>query len=98
MAEWERRNIRERTRSALEGKKRELKEKGFFISKEGKRIERLGRPERIIDWNRVDEYRSKGLSLSAVAKLMDFNYIWFLSKVRDHKFERATSSPSRVHS
>lgn len=88
VAEQERRNIKERTRTALEGKKKQLQNQGYFISRKGEKITRLGRPAREIDWKKVDEYVSKGISKSNIAKLMDFNYIWFLRKVQ----ERSPSS------
>ena len=81
VAEWERRNLKERTRNALEAKKMMIEKDGYFMSKKGRKVTRLGRPEREIDWKKVDEYVSKGISKSNIAKLMDFNYIWFLRKL-----------------
>lgn len=89
VAEWERSNLIERTRNALEAKKEELEKNGYFISKKGKKVTRLGRPEREIDWNKVREYRSKGLSWMGISKLMDFNYIWLLKKKNDLEGEEA---------
>ncbi len=85
LAERELEMLKERTRNALAAKKKMLKEQGYFISKKGRKITHLGRPAREIDWKKVDEYVSKGISKSNIAKLMDFNYIWFLRKINERR-------------
>lgn len=44
LAEYERELIVARTRNTLGRHKKEIKEKGFFVSKDGKRVNKLGRP------------------------------------------------------
>jgi putative DNA-invertase from lambdoid prophage Rac len=80
VADQELQVLRERTRNALAQKKAMLKEQGYFISRRGEKITHLGRKERIIEWDKVNEYLVKGLSYSAICKLMDYNYIWFIRK------------------
>ena len=41
-SDWERQRISERTRNTLEGYKRDIEEKGYFISKDGRKLTRLG--------------------------------------------------------
>ena len=77
-------NLRRRTREALDWKKGLIKDQGFFISSKGTRITKLGRPERVINWDQVQEYENKGISLSGIAKLLDLNYQWFLKKHKVH--------------
>jgi len=60
IAEWERENLSEPTKAGL-----------AQARDEGKHI---GRPFREINWRKVDEYRAKGLSWSAVSRVMDIPY------------------------
>ena len=73
-----------RTRNSLEAIKSEIKHQGFHIVRHGKnagkKIIRLGKPEREIDWKQVDEYRKQGISYSNICILMKYNYKWFLGK------------------
>lgn len=78
-------NLRRRTREALEWKKNQIKENGFFISSKGKEIRKLGRPERVIDWGQVQEYELKGISLSDISRILNLNYQWFLKKHKEHE-------------
>lgn len=60
VAERERGNLSERTKAGV------ARARG-----EGKHI---GRPFRDINWRKVDEYREKGLSWSAISRVMDIPY------------------------
>ncbi|MEM4066950.1 MAG: recombinase family protein [Candidatus Micrarchaeaceae archaeon] len=60
VAEREREMLIERTRNGLERAK-----------KEGKK---LGRPAREIDWKEVNKYREKGISYSAISRILDVPY------------------------
>ena len=60
VAERERENLNERTKAGV-----------ARARNEGKHI---GRPFREINWKRVDEYREKGLSWSAISRVMDIPY------------------------
>jgi len=68
----------ERTKEKLDLKKKELKENGFFISKDGKKITHLGRKKGVISKSKLDKYEddiinylSLGVSKSAICKLCD---------------------------
>lgn len=77
-----------RTRNSLEAIKEELREKGYHMVRKcpnaGKHITRLGKPEREIDWKRVDELKSQVMSYSNICILMKYNYKWFLEKKKKH--------------
>ncbi len=60
VAEREREMLIERTRNGLERAK-----------KEGKK---LGRPPKEINWKEVDKYREKGVSYSAISRILDIPY------------------------
>ncbi len=60
VAEREREMLIERTRNGLERAK-----------KEGKK---LGRPTKEIDWKDVEKYREKGISYSAISRILDIPY------------------------
>jgi len=60
IAEREREMLIERTKNGLERAK-----------KEGKR---LGRPAKDIEWKKVKEYREKGVSYSAISRILDIPY------------------------
>ena len=47
--------------------------------KEGKK---LGRPAREIDWKKVNEYRNKGISYSAISRILDVPYPTLIRKKR----------------
>lgn len=91
-ADQELKKLKQRTKDALDRKKKELEENGHFISNSGKRIEKLGRPEREIDWKTVNEYREKKVSYTAICKILDYNYGWFLRK----KKEMETPTPTEI--
>lgn len=87
-------NLRRRTREALDFKKDQIRAQGYFISSRGKKITKLGRPEKIIDWGQVQEYENKGISLSDISKLMDLNYQWFLKKRKVHYTQESLKTQS----
>ena len=60
MAEREREMLIERTKNGLERAK-----------KEGKK---LGRPAKEINWKEVEKYREKGVSYSAISRILDIPY------------------------
>jgi len=60
MAEREREMLIERTKNGLERAK-----------KEGKK---LGRPAKEINWKEVEKYREKGISYSAISRILDIPY------------------------
>ncbi|MDD1721472.1 MAG: recombinase family protein [Euryarchaeota archaeon] len=60
VAERERENLSERTKAGV-----------FRARGEGKHI---GRPFKEINWRKVDDYRQKGLSWSAISRVMDIPY------------------------
>jgi putative DNA-invertase from lambdoid prophage Rac len=60
VAERERENLSERMKAGV-----------ARARKEGKHI---GRPFREINWRKVDEYRAKGVSWSAVSRVTDIPY------------------------
>lgn len=66
VAEQERKHLIERTKAGLERAKAEGK--------------KFGRPERKIDWKKVKKYRDKGLSYSAISRLMDIPYPTLIKK------------------
>ena len=66
VAEREREMLIERTRNGIERAR-----------KEGKK---LGRPAREIDWKKVNEYRSKGISYSAISRILDIPYPTLIRK------------------
>lgn len=83
VAERERELLIERTKNALEHKKMELEVNGYFISsKTGKKIYKLGRPKRNIDWKSVENYREKGLSYADIARLLEIPYPTLMSQKR----------------
>lgn len=69
VAERERENLIERTRAGQERARAEGKH--------------CGRPRRQINWRKVDENLAKGLSLSAVSRLMDIPYSTLLRQKAD---------------
>jgi len=91
VAERERDVMIVRTKNALDRKKAELKEKGYFISRKGNKITKLGRPNKEIDWKQVNKYREQGLSYATICKLMHYNYQWFIRK-------KAMQMPTNVYS
>jgi len=73
VAERERELLIERTRNGIERAR-----------KEGKK---LGRPSREIDWKKVNEYRSKGISYSAISRILDIPYPTLIRKKGRNKKE-----------
>jgi len=65
-AEMYREDIRKRTKEGLERAKAEGK--------------KLGRPEREIDWKKVQKYRDMGLSWMAISRVMDIPYTTLMRK------------------
>ena len=70
-ASRDRANLVERTKAGLERAKGEGK--------------KLGRPFREIPWKKVDEYLGKGLTLSAVSRLLDIPYSTLVVQNRKRK-------------
>ena len=80
VAELEREFIKERTQQALDRIKEEIKDKGQYITKEGKEIKKLGRPKGSIDkkkrrksgyhsrWNKDKEVRKQKHRMKEVKK------------------------------
>ena len=66
VAEREREMLIERTKNGIERAK-----------KEGKK---LGRPSKEIDWKKVNEYRNKGISYSAISRILDIPYSTLIRK------------------
>jgi len=73
VAERERELLIERTRNGIERAR-----------KEGKK---LGRPAREIDWKKVNEYRNKGISYSAISRILDIPYPTLIRKKGGNKKE-----------
>jgi len=73
VAEREREMLIERTRNGIERAR-----------KEGKK---LGRPAREIDWKKVNEYRNKGISYSAISRILDIPYPTLIRKKGGNKKE-----------
>ncbi len=71
MAQREREMLIERTRAGIERAKSEGK--------------RLGRPPTQINWNKVDEYIEKGLSISAISILMNIPYPTLVRRIHQRK-------------
>ena len=69
VAERERELLIERTKNGIERAR-----------KEGKK---LGRPAREIDWKKVNEYRGKGISYSAISRILDVPYSTMIRKKAD---------------
>lgn len=82
--EQELRALRTRTKAALEAKKESLKRNGYFISRKGNKITKLGRPPRVIDWAQYQELRDKGLTVSNICRILGYHYPWFLKKKKEH--------------
>ncbi len=77
-AEIEREFIRMRTTESLNARKKLIEEQGFFISKAGNKVTRLGRPSGETAHTKLDdqkykimEYLDKGINKRAIAKLLD---------------------------
>jgi DNA invertase Pin-like site-specific DNA recombinase len=76
-AEIERDFIRKRTKESLEAKQREIKTNGYFLSKSGRKITKLGRPKGkpsklALDARKdlVIEYLKLGLPKTSICKLL----------------------------
>ena len=69
VAERERELLIERTKNGIERAK-----------KEGKK---LGRPAREIDWKKVNDFRNKGISYSAISRILDIPYPTLIRKKSD---------------
>lgn len=68
-ADMERKNLIERTKQGIDRARAE-----------GKHI---GRPQREIKWKEFDRWRKKGLSISAISRVMDIPYMTLLKKVKE---------------
>jgi len=66
VAEREREMLIERTKNGIERAKNEGK--------------KLGRPSKEIDWKKVNEYRNKGISYSAISRILDIPYPTLIRK------------------
>jgi len=69
VAERERELLIERTKNGIERAR-----------KEGKK---LGRPAREIDWKKVSDFRNKGISYSAISRILDVPYSTLIRKKSD---------------
>jgi len=70
-AEMERKNLIERTKQGI-----------ARARSEGKHI---GRPKRKINWREFDKWRNKGLSISAISRVMDIPYPTLIVKVKERE-------------
>lgn len=77
-AEIERHFIQQRTRESLAARKKEIGEKGFFVSRSGNKIAKLGRPvggkKKLKLDDRKDEvikYLQMGLNKTAISKILN---------------------------
>jgi len=70
-AEMERKNLIERTKQGI-----------ARARSEGKHI---GRPKRKINWREFDKWRKKGLSVSAISRVMDIPYPTLIVKARERE-------------
>lgn len=71
VADREREYLIERTKAGQERAKAE-----------GKKI---GRPEMQINWREFDKYKNKGLSYSAISRIMDVSYPTLIKKIHERK-------------
>ena len=83
VAENERNILIERTRNAIEIRKESLRTTGQFVSKSGRVVKKLGRPERVIDWDKCKEYRDKGVSWADISRIIEINYVVLLRKKKE---------------
>lgn len=77
-AEIERDHIRSRTRDALKNRKNQIAQNGFFITKAGEKITKLGRPEGesknlklAPHAEKITELRRANVSLAAIARIVE---------------------------
>jgi len=70
-ADMERKNLIERTKQGI-----------ARARSEGKHI---GRPKRKINWREFDKWRNKGLSISAISRVMDIPYPTLIVKVKERE-------------
>lgn len=82
--EQELKALRIRTKEALTVKKETLARDGYFISRKGKKITKLGRPPRLIDWDQYSDLRNKGYSISSICRMLGYHYPWFIIKKKEH--------------
>ena len=73
-ADMERKNLIERTKQGI-----------ARARSEGKHI---GRPKRKINWREFDKWRKKGLSVSAISRVMDIPYPTLIVKVRERERDK----------
>ena len=76
-AEIERDFIRQRTTESIAYQKAQIKDKGYFLNRHGKKVTSLGRPKGKSKHHKLDRkeedirlYLSKGLSKRSVAKIV----------------------------
>lgn len=93
-AEIERDFIRKRTQESLDKRKQALKEDGYFISANGNKITKLGRPKGSTQESKlaphktqIIEYLSKGISKAAICKLLDTTQPTLRKFIRDERLE-----------
>lgn len=72
--EKEREDLIQRTRQALQARR----EAGQV----------LGRPRRDLPWKQIDKYRDKGLSYSAISRLLDIPYSTLIKKSRARRIRQ----------
>lgn len=78
-------SLRSRTKEALSIKKEQLEKNGYFISRKGKTITKLGRPERVIDWEKYEKLRKEGYTISVICRMLGYHYPWFIKKKKEHE-------------
>jgi putative DNA-invertase from lambdoid prophage Rac len=83
VAENERNILIERTRNAIELRKESLRVSGQFVSKAGRVVKKLGRPERAIDWDKCKGFRDKGVSWADISRIIEINYVVLLRKKKE---------------
>lgn len=94
-AEIERDFIRKRTQESLDKRKQQLKEDGYFISSNGNRITKLGRPKGALSESKlaphkaqIIEYLEKGISKAAICKLLDTTQPTLRKFIKDHALDQ----------
>lgn len=90
-AEIERAFIAMRTKESIAKRKKEIKEKGFFINAKGKKVTSLGRPKGKAVYTKLDKkekeirlYLDKGVAKRSIAKIVECSpstlYSWIKKK------------------
>ena len=93
-AEIERDFIQKRTKESLAKRKQQLKEDGYFISANGNKITKLGRPAGKKGTSKlakhkteIIEYLSKGISKRAICKLLNTTYPTLQKYIKEERLD-----------